>query len=63
MQSQMKKRIGFAAVLLLLTVAVLSAMTVRADAPDGYHEIITEVSGGDSSCKITWTARTAVLLR
>ena len=55
MQSQMKKRIGFAAVLLLLTVAVLSAMTVRADAPDGYHEIITEVSGGDSSCKITWT--------
>lgn len=55
MQMKIKKRFGFAAVLLLLLVAVLSVVTVGADAPEGYHEITTVVNGGDDSCKISWT--------
>lgn len=55
MPGQIRKRIGFAAVLLLLLVAVLSVLTVGAAAPEGYHEITTEVVGGDSSCRIAWT--------
>lgn len=55
MQMKIKKRFGFAAVLLLLLIAVLSIVTVGAAAPEGYHEITTVVDGGDSSCKVSWT--------
>lgn len=55
MQNQIKKAMGFAAVLLLLIVALMAAVTVHADAPTGYHEIKVITSGGDSTCKIEWT--------
>ena len=52
---QIKKRIGFAVLLLFLTVAMLSLLTVHADAPAGYHEITVRIDGGDSTCTITLT--------
>lgn len=55
MTSQIRKRIGSVVVLLLLMAAVLSVLTVQADAPEGYHEITVQIEGGDSSCKITWS--------
>ena len=55
MQSQIRKAIGFAVVLLLLAVSLMAAVTVHAEAPANYHEITVIVEGGDSTCKIVWT--------
>ena len=55
MQSQIRKAVGFAVVLLLLAVSLMAVVTVHAEAPANYHEITVIVEGGDSTCKIVWT--------